>query len=200
MAYLVLFATGAVLGTALDHLHVAAAILAYPSPVFFSQAAWVPPLFGFAAVAFVKLRRPFRSPPEGRPSLPRALLSLAAFVAAYAVTALGSGRPLAVAAILLATWALLVAGPGWQRRALYGLSLAAIGTIFESALSWLGGFHYLIPTTLRVPVWLPALYLHASLLMEALDKVLLEPRAEAKESVDAQGPLGPGRPRRSFAG
>ncbi|HXN82741.1 MAG TPA: hypothetical protein VN883_09705 [Myxococcales bacterium] len=178
MAYLLLFAIGAVLGTALDHLHVAAAVLAYRSPVLFSQAAWVPPLFGFAAVAFVRLRRPFRSPPEERPSFQRVFLSLGGFAVAYAVTALGSARPWAVAAILVATWGLLVAGPGWRRRALYGLALASIGTTFESALSWLGGFHYLVPTTLLVPVWLPALYLHASVLMEALDRVLLEPRAE----------------------
>lgn len=169
MGPLVLFAVGAVLGTALDHLHVAAGVLAYPQPFLFSQAAWVPPLFGVAVVAFVQLHRPFRDARDGAPSLLRLAGALALFAAAYATTALGFHSPRAVVAILLPSWALLAAGPGFTRRAAYGIVIAALGTAFESALIGAGGFHYLAgPRVMRVPVWLPALYLHASLLTAQL--------------------------------
>lgn len=172
VAYLILFAAGAILGTALDHLHVAAGVLSYPSPFLFDQAAWVPPLFGFAVVAFAQLHAPFRPPAAGRrpPSWPRLLAALSLFAAAYAVTALGFRSPVALLGVLVPSWALLASGPGFGKRLAYGLLVAAAGTAFESALIALGGFRYLAgPAVLRVPIWLPALYLHASLLTAQLD-------------------------------
>lgn len=179
MAYLILFAVGAVLGTALDHIHVATAVLAYPTPFAFAQALWVPPLFGFAAVSFVRMWQPLRSPADRRPSPGRVVAAFAIFAAAYAVTGLARDSAPLVWALLLPAWIALIAGPGWQRRAIYGLVVAASGTAFESLLCWLGGFHYLVPTSLRVPAWLPVLYLHASLLLRQLDLAFFAPSGPA---------------------
>ncbi|GAC1347479.1 MAG: hypothetical protein NVSMB23_26790 [Myxococcales bacterium] len=179
IAYLILFAAGAVLGTALDHIHVATAVLAYPAPFAFAQALWVPPLFGFAAVSFVRMWQPLRSTADRRPSPARVVSAFVIFAAAYAVTGLAHHSDLFVWAVLLPAWIALIAGPGWKRRALYGLVVAASGTAFESGLCWLGGFHYLVPTRLRVPTWLPVLYLHASLLLRQLDLAFFAPAAGA---------------------
>lgn len=186
MAYLILFAAGAVLGTSLDHLHVAAGVLAYPSTFLFDQPAWVPPLFGFAVLALSQLHAPFRertAPTARGPSWPRLLGGLALFAAAYGVTALASRRPLAVLGVLVPAWALLASGPGFGKRVAYGLLVAAVGTAFESGLIALGGFHYLAgPTVLRVPLWLPALYLHASLLTARFDDAVANARGEPSAS------------------
>ena len=185
IAYLVLFAAGAVLGTSLDHIHVATAVLAYPAPFAFAEALWVPPLFGLAAVSFVRLWQPLRSSADRKPSLARVLAALAVFAAAYAVTGLAGDSALFVWGVLLPAWVASIAGAGWRRRAIYGIAVAAVGTAFESALCWVGGFHYLVPTSLRVPLWLPALYLHASLLLRQLDLAFFAPAATAQEGVRA---------------
>jgi hypothetical protein len=180
-AYLLLFAAGAVLGTALDHIHVATAVLAYSAPFAFAQAFWVPPLFGIAAVSFVRLWQPLRSTADRKPSFAQVLAAFAVFAAAYAITGLARDSALFVWAVLLPAWIASIAGRGWRRRAVYGLVVAASGTAFESALCWLGGFHYLVPTSLRVPLWLPALYLHASLLLRQLDLAFFAPAGPAQE-------------------
>jgi hypothetical protein len=52
----------------------------------------------------------------------------------------------------------------------YALATALGGTLFEAMLSSTGAFYYTKDNQdiLGVPIWLPALYLHASLLTRAI--------------------------------
>src|ERR1041384_4296360 len=81
---LLLFLLGAVLGPALDHLHVASGTTSYAHPVFWQAAWWTPLLFGFAAAGFAdlhtRLRTLFRGYLRPRPAL--AAVDLALFTAA----------------------------------------------------------------------------------------------------------------------
>src|SRR5579864_2818896 len=94
-----LFAVGAVLGTALDHLHVASGTTSYAHPIFWQAAWWTPLLFGFAAVGFAdlhaRLRALFGAEPRPRPAL--AAADLLVFAAAYWASAY---LPLGNAALL----------------------------------------------------------------------------------------------------
>src|SRR6266508_3371407 len=66
-----------------------------------------------------------------------------------------------------------------NEKVIAGPILAVGGSLFEAALSSTGAFHYQHPDVLLVPAWLPALYLHASLLVrEACLAFIARPRAE----------------------
>jgi len=163
-AQAVLFLVGAVVGTLGDQIHVQFDVLWYPRPLLCGQAPWVPFLFGTAALVLVNghrlfLRRPAGDPPPSSLAAPAVL-----FVAAYFATALGKERPLLVAGGLAAAWALRVAVAPATDKLLAGLAIAAGGPLVEAALSATGAFFYRRPDVLGVPVWLPALYLHVSLL------------------------------------
>lgn len=173
------FALGALVGTALDNLHVRGGVLAYPHPAFFGEAAWVPLLFGAAAVALVwNHRLLFRAAGE-RTSGGRFGLALLCFAAAYAATVALRDRPTIAFDVLFAAWLLEVRRS--PRLALHGVGAALVGPLVEAALCRLGAFHYLAPGEIRglaVPLWLPALYLHASVATAALDLALLAPPSD----------------------
>ncbi len=158
---------GATLATVLDHQHVTHRVLAYAHPYLWEQAWWVPILFGVSTLALVNQARRFRQPGE-RLSRTVGLLLLFDFCLAYFLTSVFRDRPWALTAGLVATflpWVRLD-----RRRWLLALSVAVAGPLVEATLAWLGGFHYLPdqPLVLGVAVWLPALYLHASLAARAL--------------------------------
>ena len=178
LARLILFFVGGVVGAWLDHLHVSFGVLGYPAPVLFDQPVWVVPLFGSAALILVLGHALFRNSGEARPTLPQVTSSIATFTLAYFATAAGNSRPNFILLLLTASWGLLAAGPGFRKRALYCVAIAAGGTLFEIFLSRvLGGFAYRVDRPLGgVPIWLPALYLHAALLTRQLDLAFFAPR------------------------
>ncbi len=169
----IFFAAGALLGTALDHLHVASGATSYASPFLFRQAAWVPLLFGFAAAGFAdlhrRLRRAFAAPPTA-PS--RALLAadFLLFAAAYAASAYLPVSNAALLALFAAAFAARVAvrrDP--SHRIAHALACALLGVAAEWTLTGLGLFTHHRADFLRVPLWLPGLYLLASPLLAGLD-------------------------------
>ncbi|MHB8418200.1 MAG: hypothetical protein ACYDCL_08990 [Myxococcales bacterium] len=182
MAHLLLFLFGAAIGTALDHLHVWGGVLGYPHVAFWGEAAFVPPLFGAAAVALVcSWRFGFRGDePRWHGAWP-ALPYLALFSAAYAASVALQRQPLAALALMVGAWFPFAMRLG-PRLVIYALLSAAAGCLVESALSWAGLFHYYAPGQLGllpVPLWLPGLYLHASLATRAVDLAFFAPRIRA---------------------
>lgn len=157
----ILFVIGAVLGTALDHLHVSFGVLDYPGPHPTSQPFWVPPLFGSATLLFVSGHRGFRAPGErGTPG--RAAFAWLVFALAYLASAALHQWPRALLLGMLLGFIPFVWGPTFLRRAAYALSIALGGFLFESTLVHFGAFRYLAPGPLLVPIWLPGLYLYAA--------------------------------------
>src|SRR5215831_14543365 len=141
------FALGALIGPAADQIHLQSGVLSYsrPSRLLWGQALWVPPLFGGASLALVwghaLLKRLLHRPP---------------------VPASASACALTLALTLL--WGARVAISPTLDKAIAGPLYAILGPLFEAALSSTGAFHYRHPNLLGVPLWLPAIYLHVSLM------------------------------------
>jgi hypothetical protein len=168
-----MFATGAVLGTALDHLHVASGTTSYAKPFLFQQAIWVPLLFGFAAAGFADLHRRLRNA-FGAPPMNVSRLFLAAdlvvFAAAYWASAYLPASNLALLVSFTLVWIVRIRRDP-PHRIVHGLACAACGVAAEWALTGLGAFTHHRADFLRVPLWLPGLYLLASPLLAGLDDV-----------------------------
>lgn len=167
-----LFIVGAVMGTLLDLIHVQSGVLYYASPFYpGGQAFWVPLLFGAAALVLVRGYRSFaeflgvRDPIASTNSLTEAALG---FVAAYAATGLFHEHELLLTAALVVSWAWHQKRHPGEGGVPYAVGLAIAGSFFEAALSSTGAFSYTSPDLLGVPVWLFALYLHASILTRAI--------------------------------
>jgi hypothetical protein len=169
-----LFLVGAVAGASLDMIHVASDVLYYPKPFYpWGQAWWVPFLFGMAALvlvwgyglvsSFVGARDPL--PP------PSALTESAlGFILAYAATGLFHDKELLLALGLVITWSWHTKRHPGEGAVPYALVTALGGTLFEAMLSSTGVFFYTPENQdiWGVPIWLPALYLHASLLTRSI--------------------------------
>ena len=171
----ILFFVGAVLGTALDHLHVASGTTSYAQPFLWQQAAWVPLLFGLAAAGFAdlhaRLRGLFRAPPRSSPAL--ALVDFLVFVAAYWASAYLPWSNEALLALFAGAFLLRIAvlrDP--PHRVAHGLLCALLGVTTEWALTRIGVFTHHRADLLRVPFWLPGLYLLASPVLADLDELL----------------------------
>jgi hypothetical protein len=179
----VLFGVGALIGTAADQIHVQSGISVYPRPssLLFGQAWWVPLLFGAAGLALaswhaVLLRLTGEQTP--RASSLGVARSMLWFLAVYASTAAFQHTPLRLTLALVLVWIARVATAPTKEKVIGGPILAVGGSLFEAALSSTGAFHYQHPDVLLVPAWLPALYLHASLLVrEACLAFIARPRA-----------------------
>lgn len=184
LRWIVLFLLGAVVGTALDRLHVIYGVLDYPGSAPFAQRLWVPPLFGGAALLFVFGHRNFRGESrhaKAERSLLRVGLFIALFALVYFATAALHGHPLLLLIGLpLGMVPLLWGGP--PRRYLHVAAIALGGTLFEIALVSIGGFRYLAPGLLPVPLWLPGLYLYAALATREIDLAFFAPAAEHERS------------------
>jgi hypothetical protein len=167
---LTLFLLGAILGTLGDSMHVAAGVLGYPAPTLLGEKPWVPLIMGIGFInlvegqAFWRARWPRVTPGKGESATtPGAVLAAAAFLAAWAATALFWRHP---RLLTLALVALYCAWPGalQPRVLLSALITAALGPGVEATLSFAGGFDYYTGHLfLGVPLWLPALYLHAAM-------------------------------------
>jgi hypothetical protein len=174
-----LFAFGAVIGPVLDGFHTHSGTTFYPRPVVLRMAWWVPLLFGAAAVAIglshVRLDRLLRRP---RPALsgPGVALGILGFAGFYFLSAFLPAASVAKLALLAAGYAVLFLQ--WDRT-WQGLVLAVLtalsGCAVEFALSRAGAFGYLRPDVVGLPLWLPALYLLASLCVGNLGRKLLAP-------------------------
>ncbi len=177
----VVFALGAVGGTALDHLHVAGGVLAYPDPVLLGHAAWVPVALGLAAALGARLAVLLGRRAIGpRPSWLRLSIDAVLFVGAYGVTAAVPGRTALVAAVLGTAWLARSVGgrdPTW--RILHALACATLGIAVEAGLVSAGAFRHRYPDVLGVPAWLPALYACAAPLLADAGE-LLRPREAAR--------------------
>lgn len=164
-AILWLFGLGAILGTALDAIHVFSHIERYPAPTFLGMAWWVPLLFGTAAVAIGSshaLVDPLLGQHRARSLLTSSLqitwLLLAYILSASMLDTFTKGGLLLL--IYLNFW--LVAGGGWQNL-VFSFVTATTGTLVEMTLVAAGAFAYVRPDLLGVPFWLPCLYACASL-------------------------------------
>jgi hypothetical protein len=165
-AALILALLGATLGPALDYAHVVTGAIRYPPPVTFLPW-WVPLLYASAAIA-VGLSHPAldaRIRPKPLPARTRGQLA-AGFAGFCAVWVASGALPLgsaAVAAILapasLALW-------WWLDRTWQGLvqaaGTAAGGVAVEVVLSRAGLFSHTHPDVLGVALWLPFIYVAAS--------------------------------------
>ncbi len=172
LGQLVVFAIGGVVGAALDHLHVISGVLTYPPRAY--DLIRTPSLFGAAALAMTwPYRLIFRRAALRWNSPVPTVMFASGFAAAYATTAFLKDYPHLVAAILFVSWVpMALRSPGVF---LYGLGVAVVGPLVEAAISATGTFAYVAPGQipgLKVPIWLPALYLHASLAARGLDMVL----------------------------
>jgi hypothetical protein len=167
------FAVGSLIGTLFDRIHVATGVLQYPRPVLAGQGWWVPFLMGGAGVALVSGRMPLlrrlgdrrNDPSEGL------VVSIVWFGAAYLASGLFQSNPLTLASAL--SMAFVVRAAVYKlpaREWLLAVATGVTGTLFEAVLCALGSFSYVHPDALRVPAWLPALYLHAALLARAIDR------------------------------
>ena len=187
-----LWAAVGALATPLDELHQATGITVYPNPDWVGERLPLSPAYAAGGTLFylsyaVLFRRELAAIPRrgmlgGRPlGALSTLAAFALFALAYAASALGGARGLEGTAWPFATGALLAlaALSRLRRRAsgkllLFALAVAALGTGFEWVAVAGGGYAYGVcpaPSCLGAPVplaWLPALYLHAALLVDDL--------------------------------
>lgn len=167
-----LFLVGAFVGTLLDMIHVKSGVLYYPKPFYpWGQAWWVPLLFGVAAIVLVRGYRIVadlagaRDPSPSSGSLTNAAIG---FVLAYAATGIFHQQELLLLVGLIVAWSLHQRAHPGQGTGPYAIAVAIGGSLFESFLSSTGAFYYTEPDLLGIPIWLPALYLHAALLTRAI--------------------------------
>ena len=175
-ARVILFAVGAVLGTALDRLHVLGGAVSYAEPGAFGQPLWVPPLFGFAVVGFADLHARLRGALHGEPrtSAQGIARDFVLFAAAYAATAFLPLASWAVAVLLMAAWAArAVMVKESRHRVVHALLCGLIGIAFEAMLVRQGAFTHLRAGFLGTPFWLGPLYMLAAPLIGELDDLLL---------------------------
>lgn len=167
---MVLFGMGATIGTLADQLHVQSKVLSYRHPcrALFGQAPWVPLLFGTSGLTLTAghaaLLR-FTGERAPRATLAQLARSLLWFLAAYASTAAHQRRPRRLALVLSSLWLARVLAAPTTGKLVFGPLLAMAGPLFESWFSSTGSFRYRRPDRMGVPLWLPALYLHAALMV-----------------------------------
>jgi hypothetical protein len=173
LVWALVFVIGGVAATLGDANHVAFRVLAYPGG---GQPLWVLGLMGSASCLMVSSHRLVA--PRESPLPPDAVLAPGvAFFAFYFLTGPLAPYPLALTTLLAGTYLWRV-----RREPLAAwvspLAAAVCGPAFEAGLSSTGAFHYLQAGDLPVPLWLPALYLHAGLAARAVARALPEAAAE----------------------
>ncbi len=177
MALVLIFVTGAVIGSFFDGFHTHSATTFYHRPVLLQMAWWTLPLFGLAALGIstthVRMDRVL-----GRPARP-----LSPVVTAFGIAYFGGfyfasaflpvsspGKLLLLLLGWVALWLLL--DRTWQ-GVLLAVLTAIAGCAVEMTLVQLGAFGYRHPDLGGVPYWLPALYLIASLTVGNLGRQVL---------------------------
>lgn len=161
---------GAAIGTLADQLHVRSGVLSYRHPcrALPGQAAWVPLLFGASGLVLTAghaglLRLTGERAPRATPA--QLAQSALGFLAAYVSTVAFQRRPRRLALALASLWLARVLAAPATGKLVAGPLFATAGPLFESWLSSTGAFRYRRPDRMGVPLWLPALYLHAALMV-----------------------------------
>lgn len=172
---LILFLFGAILGPWADSFHTHVGVLSYYRVVFFQMAWWVPLLFGIAAVVIgfthISLDDRFAMQPKPR-NWVEIIWGLGLFLMIYKLSALlpNSGIKLFLLGFLsVTTWYLL------DRRVLglvQALLTAVFGTVVEMTLIKFKFFFYQEPDLFGVPLWLPFIYIAASVAVGNLARKL----------------------------
>jgi hypothetical protein len=184
----ILFAAGAVLGTALDGVHVATGTTRYAQPALLGIAWWAPILFGGAAVAIggahalidLLLER------SVRPDAGRVAFGLVLLLVLWTVS--GVVKPASTALWILAPASLAM---WWAFDAsvvglVLALATASSGVAVEATLVSAGAFAYVAPDAGRVASWLPWLYVAASVAVGNLARWLAPTRAPSPGSRQAR--------------
>src|SRR5262249_30287452 len=98
----------------------------------------------------------------------------AVFGGAYLASGVLRERPLALTIAFVTAFAAQALLHGARSRVLWAHAIATglFGIVFESALSASGAFQHTSVDLLLVPMWLGALYLHASLFAREIDLAL----------------------------
>ena len=189
---LLVFVAGGLGGALLDQIHVRAHVLGYAHPDLAGQPWWVGPQFGIAVLAILLTVMGFQRAAPSRDRAPFAF-DAASFVLAYVLTGVFRRHPWVVLLLLLAMWVVMLLVHGPRRWVVaVSLGLAVVGPIYESLLTWTGAFHYTVtPLVLRVPVWLPALYLNAGVLAASAARALASERVRAPARTTEPAPSSP---------
>lgn len=174
---LILASLGAVFGTLFDYAHVRTGAIAYPSPSPIGVPFWVPFLYAGSAL-LIGFSHPTMDRWLGRPErfalTPlRIAAGFAGFLAVWFLSGalpFGSGAvALILAPIALAIWFFL--DRTWQGLVLAALT-AIIGFAMEVGLSRAGLFRHTHPDVLGIAVWLPCIYVAASVGVGNLGRAL----------------------------
>jgi hypothetical protein len=176
---------GAVVCTALDHLHATHGVLGYTQVFAWNQAWWVPLLFfcsSFAALGGARfMRNMFKAPPLA-PNDARMIAGDAlAFAAAYSLTSFTHAAPNETMLLLFAFWGarlLLVPTPTWVIA--LSLGSAIMGPLVEATLSWCGLFSYTHPDFAGIARWLPGIYLYVAPIAARIEALLSSTHATAE--------------------
>jgi hypothetical protein len=167
---------GATLGVALDAWHVVTATTRYASPGLFGVAWWTWPLFasapiglGLAPVAIEHATHRRVPPADGV----RVAIAVALFAVAYLVTGVVHGvacvASLAIVAIAIAATSPVPLG----LRLAHAVGAAVAGPLVEITLVHAGAFFHADTSLFGVAIWLPMLYVCASLALTSLARSLV---------------------------
>ncbi len=182
-AALILALLGATLGPVLDYAHVVTGAIRYPAPVTFLPW-WVPLLYAGAAVVIGLSHPVVDARIRRRPLPPLTRGRLAAGFAGFCAVWFASGAlPLGSAAVAAILAAASLALWGWLDRTWQGLvqaaGTAAGGVAVEVVLSRDGLFSHTHPDVLGVALWLPFIYVAASVGVGNVGRWLTMARARA---------------------
>lgn len=171
-----LFLSGAIIGSALNTLHVYTQVERYPVPVLLGMLAWWVPLALGVVAVIIGCTHPLVDPLLHNRRRPRSIVAssgeLTWLVLAYLISASildSSAKSGLLLIIYLNFW--LFSGRGWQNL-LLSLVTAITGTLIEMILVTAGVFSYVHPDIIGVPYWLPCIYAFASLAVGDLGRSL----------------------------
>jgi len=173
----------AIVGTALDRLHLLFGALTYPYTTQSGQAAFVPFVMAVGGIGVVfghRILVRLRGGMATSVGLGKVLTYLTLFVLAYAATAWFHNEPTWLAIGLVVAFVPVLGGHPYSGFALHCVLAAVLGTAFEATLVGRGWFSYMHPDFKGVPMWLPALYLWAAALGAQCDRFLHTDRAIKK--------------------
>jgi hypothetical protein len=173
---LILFLTGALLGSFFDGFHTHSGTTYYTHPWVFKMAWWVPLLFGGATWAIgdshVRCDRVLRRFQRVL-SWPPILAGLFLFGVIYYLSGY-SHSPLKFYFILGGSLFLWILFDRTGQGILLGLGTGIIGSLVEITLTHFDYFHYTSPDRWGIPYWLPFLYFGASVAVGNLGRKLNE--------------------------
>ena len=167
------FLVGAVLGTALDAIHVHNGVLVYHGATIGDIGWWVPLQFGVVgalvglAIPVIERSVGVAEPPTWR--VDQVVGELMLFAVLYLSTALVSADDAGwLTAGLFALAGVRLALVPTQGDWAYVLLAAVLGPLGEAAVSATGVFEYVDPDFLGIPYWLPALWANGGFLLRRL--------------------------------